>query len=64
MCRQVTGRFPATNGLAVWDNKMFVGDSKNGTVTIYDIRPDHGVDFDRQIVSSSLACVHKVNQLI
>ena len=49
-CRQVTGRFPGANGIAVWEDRLFVGDSKNGTLTIYKLRDDHGGEFQDQIV--------------
>ncbi|KAL2113020.1 hypothetical protein VUR80DRAFT_5617 [Thermomyces stellatus] len=48
-CRQVTERFPGANGIAVWEDRLFVGDSKNGTVSIYELRDDHGAEFKSQI---------------
>lgn len=53
-CRQVTKTYPGANGLAVWEDRMFVGDSKNATVTIYQLRPDKGADILSQVVSVSI----------
>ncbi|KAK5050504.1 hypothetical protein LTR84_003785 [Exophiala bonariae] len=39
-CKQVTGTFPGANGIALWKNRLFVGDARNGTVTIFDIHHD------------------------
>lgn len=52
-CRQVTGPFPGANGIAAWENKVFVGDSKNATVSIYRLQPDMGLEFESQVVSVS-----------
>ena len=49
-CRQVTGNLPGANGLALWQDRMFVGDSKTGTVTVYHIDIDHGVSLEKEIV--------------
>ncbi|KAK5570463.1 hypothetical protein LTR43_004260 [Exophiala xenobiotica] len=40
LCRQVTNTFPGANGLNLWKDRLFVGDSKNGTVTIFEIDKD------------------------
>ncbi|EXJ54482.1 hypothetical protein A1O7_09822 [Cladophialophora yegresii CBS 114405] len=40
MCRQVSGTFPGANGINLWEDRLFVGDSKNGTVTIFQIHMD------------------------
>jgi len=43
LCRQVTDTFPGANGLNLWKDRLFVGDSKNGTVTIFEIDKDKSV---------------------
>ncbi|RQM04956.1 hypothetical protein DH86_00003877, partial [Scytalidium sp. 3C] len=48
-CRQVTGTFPGANGLALTKENVFVGDARNGTVTVYTRRSDNGLDFVKQI---------------
>ncbi len=50
----MAGRFPGANGVAVSNGKLFVGDARNGTVTIYRIDTGMGTEFERQIVSSML----------
>ncbi|BCS29672.1 uncharacterized protein APUU_71242S [Aspergillus puulaauensis] len=54
-CRQVTPRFPGANGLAVSDGQMFVGDARNGTVTIYRLGTEQAAKFERQIVLGAAA---------
>ncbi|KAH8808639.1 paraoxonase 2 [Xylogone sp. PMI_703] len=39
-CKQVTGTFPGANGIALWKDRLFIGDSKNGTVTVFKIHDD------------------------
>lgn len=51
-CNQVAERSPGSNGIAVWENRLFVGDSKNGTLSVYEIRDDHGTEFQDRIVRS------------
>lgn len=52
-CRQVTGTFPGANGLNLWEDRLFVGDSKNGTVTIFEIHGDKSLTQLQQVVSPS-----------
>ncbi|KAF9890079.1 hypothetical protein FE257_006240 [Aspergillus nanangensis] len=54
-CRQVTPRFPGANGLAVSDGRLFVGDARNGTVTIYRLGTGQPATFERQIVLGAAA---------
>jgi len=51
-CRQVTGTFPGANGIALWKDRLFVGDARNGTVTIFDIHDDKSLTQRYQIVGS------------
>ncbi|KAK6385820.1 hypothetical protein LTS17_001392 [Exophiala oligosperma] len=48
-CKQVTGTFPGSNGLNVWEDRLFVGDSKNGTVTIFEIQGDKSLTQLQQV---------------
>jgi hypothetical protein len=34
-CKTVAGSYPAANGIAVWEDRLFVGDSQNGTLRIF-----------------------------
>ncbi|KIW62736.1 hypothetical protein PV04_10873 [Phialophora macrospora] len=43
ICRQVSGTFPGANGINLWEDRLFVGDSKNGTVTIFEIHQDRSL---------------------
>ncbi|CAK7212315.1 hypothetical protein SBRCBS47491_001421 [Sporothrix bragantina] len=43
VCKEVSETMPCANGLAVSDNLVFAGDSKNGSVTVYEMengKPD------------------------
>ncbi|EXJ69303.1 uncharacterized protein A1O5_07339 [Cladophialophora psammophila CBS 110553] len=40
VCKQVSGTFPGANGINVWKDRLYVGDSKNGTVTVFEIHGD------------------------
>lgn len=51
LCRQVTDTFPGANGLNLWKDRLFVGDSKNGTVTIFEIDKDKSVTQLQMVVS-------------
>ncbi|KAI1612775.1 paraoxonase 2 [Exophiala viscosa] len=42
-CRQVTGTFPGANGINIWKDRLFIGDSQNGTLRIFDIHDDKNV---------------------
>ncbi|KIX03916.1 uncharacterized protein Z518_07469 [Rhinocladiella mackenziei CBS 650.93] len=42
-CNQVSGTFPGANGINLWKDRLFVGDARNGTVTIFQIHPDHSL---------------------
>ncbi|KAL1862861.1 hypothetical protein VTK73DRAFT_6600 [Phialemonium thermophilum] len=48
-CQKVAGSFVVANGIAVWEDRLFVGDSQNGTVTIFQLRPDKGADIQGQV---------------
>ncbi|EXJ82682.1 hypothetical protein A1O3_06496 [Capronia epimyces CBS 606.96] len=40
-CKQVGGgTFPNANGINLWQDRLFVGDARNGTVTVFEIHPD------------------------
>ncbi|KAL2417794.1 hypothetical protein ABEF95_005937 [Exophiala dermatitidis] len=39
-CKRVGGNFPNANGINLWEDRLFVGDSSNGTVTIFHIEDD------------------------
>ncbi|OAL22366.1 hypothetical protein AYO22_07410 [Fonsecaea multimorphosa] len=45
LCRQVSGTFPGANGLSLWRDRLFVGDSKNGTVTVFEIHEDKSLAY-------------------
>ncbi|KIW93306.1 uncharacterized protein Z519_05911 [Cladophialophora bantiana CBS 173.52] len=40
VCKQVSGTFPGANGINLWRDRLHVGDSKNGTVTVFEIHGD------------------------
>ncbi|RFU26552.1 hypothetical protein B7463_g9785, partial [Scytalidium lignicola] len=39
-CKQVSRTFPGANGIGLWTDRLFIGDSKNGTVTVFQIHDD------------------------
>ncbi|OAA63377.1 Six-bladed beta-propeller, TolB-like protein [Niveomyces insectorum RCEF 264] len=50
VCQQVTGTQPGANGIAVWKDQLFVGDAKNGTLTVFRILPGQDkVEFEHQV---------------
>lgn len=51
VCRQVSDTFPGANGINLWEDKLFVGDSKNGTVTIFQIHKDRTLTQLQTVVS-------------
>ncbi len=53
-CRQVSRTFPGANGLTLWKDRLFVGDSKNGTVTIFQIHDDKSLTELLQVVSGQV----------
>ncbi|ERS97294.1 hypothetical protein HMPREF1624_06626 [Sporothrix schenckii ATCC 58251] len=48
-CDTVVGPFPAANGIAVWEDRLFVGDSQNGTLRVFQQRADHDVEYLSQV---------------
>lgn len=48
----MTGTFPGANGISVLNDRLFVGDSKNGTVTIFEIQKDNSLTQLQQVVTS------------
>lgn len=46
----MTRTFPGANGIALWKDRLFVGDARNGTVTIFDIHIDKTLTQLHQIV--------------
>src|ERR1700744_975516 len=53
VCRQVSGTFPGANGINLWEDRLFVGDSKNGTITIFQIHDDQTLTHLQTVVSMS-----------
>lgn len=53
-CKQVGGTFPNANGINLWEDKLFVGDSSNGTVTVFQIQEDKTLTKLRVVVSIDL----------
>ncbi|CAK7203348.1 hypothetical protein SEUCBS139899_006081 [Sporothrix eucalyptigena] len=49
VCKTVAGSYPAANGIAVWENRLFVGDSQNGTLRVFQQRQNHDVDYLFQV---------------
>ncbi|KAJ9603014.1 hypothetical protein H2200_012309 [Cladophialophora chaetospira] len=45
VCREVSDTFPGANGINKWEDRLFVGDSKNGTVTIFQILKDRRLTY-------------------
>ncbi|RVX69684.1 hypothetical protein B0A52_06328 [Exophiala mesophila] len=48
-CKQATGTFPGANGINSWNDRLFVGDARNGTVTVFEIQEDKSLKWSRQI---------------
>lgn len=48
-CETVAGPYPAANGIAVWEDKLFVGDSQNGTLRVFQQHPNHDVEYLSQV---------------
>ncbi|OQV00231.1 hypothetical protein CLAIMM_05757 [Cladophialophora immunda] len=45
LCRQVSETFPGANGINVWEDRLYVGDSKNGTVTVFEVHGDKSLTY-------------------
>ncbi|CAK7267424.1 hypothetical protein SEPCBS119000_002539 [Sporothrix epigloea] len=60
-CKTVAGPYPAANGIAAWNDRLFVGDSQNGTLRVFQRRPDHTVDFVSQVELGAAADNIKVD---
>ncbi|KAL1967005.1 hypothetical protein VTN77DRAFT_3529 [Rasamsonia byssochlamydoides] len=43
-CKRVTRTFPGANGIARYQDQLFVGDSKTGDLRIFKIRPDYSLE--------------------
>ncbi len=52
ICRQVSGTFPGANGINLWEDRLFVADSTNGTLTIFQIHDDHSLTPLQVVVSN------------
>ncbi|CAK7270417.1 hypothetical protein SEPCBS57363_004090 [Sporothrix epigloea] len=60
-CKTVAGPYPAANGIAVWGDRLFIGDSQNGTLRVFQRRADHTVDFVSQVELGAAADNIKVD---
>lgn len=63
MCKTVAGPYPAANGIAVWEDKLFVGDSQNGTLRVFQRHPNHDVGYLSQVELGAAADNIKIDPL-
>ncbi|KAH0833570.1 Pon2 [Fonsecaea pedrosoi] len=61
LCRQVSGTFTGANGINVWKDRLYVGDSKNGTVTVFEVHGDKSLTY-LQTVSAAYLSTHHHHQ--
>lgn len=52
VCREVARDFVHANGIAVDDGKVFVGDSQNATVSVFDMASNRDLRLKQRVVSS------------